>query len=206
MAERILHGIELLPESGAVRQLFILLHGVGARSGPGSARRQDQGRVSRRSAAAAGCSLAIRRRPAGWRCPPVVPGQRRERRKPGSTCRRGDAGVACAGARRTASLQFNVLQSDIALVGFSQVAKQVSSVLNPSDARRRAFSSARTILPVPAPPLTANWCKNDRSQSGQAIPKNKTPSCRYDFRGILRQGLSGRAEPCAEDHQHRRGT
>lgn len=32
MAEKIFHGIELLPETMAAKQLFILLHGVGARS------------------------------------------------------------------------------------------------------------------------------------------------------------------------------
>ena len=32
MAERIFQGIELLPETMPVKQLFILLHGVGARS------------------------------------------------------------------------------------------------------------------------------------------------------------------------------
>src|SRR5450759_2702098 len=32
MAEQIFQGIELLPEAKAVKQLFILLHGVGAKS------------------------------------------------------------------------------------------------------------------------------------------------------------------------------
>jgi phospholipase/carboxylesterase len=153
MAEQIFQGIELLPEAKAVEQLFILLHGVGARSSdlvplanklrdafpdaafllPDGTFPFDGGGNGRQ-----------------WFSISGVTEENRAARVAGAM-------PALHALVRHAQDRFKVLQSDTALVGFSQgaiMALEFSVAHDGHAGRVLAFSGRFAKLPEKAPELT----------------------------------------------------
>jgi phospholipase/carboxylesterase len=153
MAEQIFQGIELLPETMAAKQLFILLHGVGARSSdlvPLANKLRD---------AFPGAAFLL---PDGifpfdgggngrqWFSISGVTEENRASRVAGAI-------PALHALVRHAQDRFKVLQSDTALVGFSQgaiMALEYSVVHDGNVGRVLAFSGRFAKLPEKAPELT----------------------------------------------------
>jgi phospholipase/carboxylesterase len=153
MAEQIFQGIELLPETAAIKQLFILLHGVGARSSdlvPLANKLRD---------AFPGAAFLL---PDGtfpfdsggngrqWFSISGVTEENRASRVAGAI-------PALHALVRHAQDRFKVLQSDTALVGFSQgaiMALEYSVVHDGNVGRVLAFSGRFAKLPEKAPKLT----------------------------------------------------
>ncbi len=153
MAQQIFHGIEFLPETTTVKQLFILLHGVGARSAdlvplanklrnafpsaafliPDGTFQFDGGGNGRQ-----------------WFSISGVTEENRVSRVAGAI-------PTLHALVRHAQARFNVLQSDTALVGFSQgaiMALEFSVVHDGGVGRVLAFSGRFARLPEKAPELT----------------------------------------------------
>jgi phospholipase/carboxylesterase len=153
MAEQIFQGIELLPETMAAKQLFILLHGVGARSSdlvPLANKLRD---------AFPGAAFLL---PDGifpfdgggngrqWFSISGVTEENRAARVAGAM-------PALHALVRHAQDRFKVLQSDTALVGFSQgaiMAMEFSVIHDGNVGRVLAFSGRFAKLPEKAPELT----------------------------------------------------
>ena len=153
MAEIIFQGIELLPESMPVKQLFILLHGVGAKPSD-LAPLADKLKV-----AFPGAAFLL---PAGtypfdgggsgrqWFS---IRGVTEENR----IARVAEAMPGLHALVKQAQDRFNILQSDTALIGFSQgaiMALEFSIVHDGGVGRVLAFSGRFAKLPEKAPELT----------------------------------------------------
>jgi len=159
MAEKIFHGIEFLPKAGAIKQLFILLHGVGARSSdlvplahqfrnvfPDAAFLIPDGIAPFDGGGQFGNGGNRRQ----WFS---INGVTEENR----AARVVEAMPALHDLVRHAQDRFKVLQSDTALAGFSQGAIMALefSVAHDGDAGRvLAFSGRFAKLPEKAPELT----------------------------------------------------
>ena len=153
MTEQTFQGIELLPESGTAKQLFILLHGVGARPSdllPLSSKLKkvfpdaafllpegtypfDGGGPGRQWFSIRGVTEANR------------------------VARVAEAMPGLHALVKQSQDRFNVLQSDTALVGFSQgaiMALEFSIVHDGGVGRVLAFSGRFARLPEKAPELT----------------------------------------------------
>lgn len=159
MAEQIFQGIELLPETTPIKQLFILLHGVGARPSdlvplanklrdayPGAAFLLPEGTFPFDGGGPFD-SGGNRRQ---WFS---ISGVTEENR----ASRVAEAIAALHAVVRHAQDRFNILQSDTALVGFSQgaiMALEFSVVHDGNVGRVVAFSGRFAKLPEKAPELT----------------------------------------------------
>ena len=153
MAEQIFRGAELLPVAGAARQLFILLHGVGASS-------SDLMPLAGKFRAAfpdAALLLPDGTLPfdggGGRRQWFPISGVSEENR----VARVAAALPALHALVRDAQDRFNVLQSDTALVGFSQgaiMALEFSVAHDGHAGRVIAFSGRFAKLPGTAPEFT----------------------------------------------------
>ena len=153
MAEQTFQGIELLPETTAVKQLFILLHGVGARSSdlvplanklrhvfPGAAFLLPDGTFPFDGGGNG----------RQWFSISGVTEENRASRVAGAI-------PALHALVRHAQDRFKILQSDTALVGFSQgaiMALEFSVVHDGHVGRVLAFSGRFAKLPEKAPELT----------------------------------------------------
>ena len=153
MTESVFQGIELLPESGSVKQLFILLHGVGAKSSdlvplanklqgvfPDAAFLLPDGTFPFDGGGNGRQWFSIR-------------GITEENR----ASRVAEAIPALHTLVRQAQDRFKVLQSDTALVGFSQgaiMALEFSLIHDGHVGRVLAFSGRFAKLPEKAPELT----------------------------------------------------
>lgn len=156
MAERMLHGIELLPETGPARQLFILLHGVGARAA-------DLAPLAVRIRAAfPGAALLLPDAPLPFDGDLPGGGARQwfpvggvtEENRPG---RVAGALPALHALVRDAQERYQVLQSDTALAGFSQgaiMALEFAVAHDGHAGRVLAFSGRFAQLPEKAPEFT----------------------------------------------------
>jgi phospholipase/carboxylesterase len=153
MAEQIFQGIELLPETMAAKQLFILLHGVGARSSdlvPLANKLRD---------AFPGAAFLL---PDGFF--PFDGGGNGRQWFSISGVTEANRAARVAGAMpalhalvRHAQDRFKVLQSDTALVGFSQgaiMALEFSAIHDGNIGRVVAFSGRFVKLPEKTPELT----------------------------------------------------
>ncbi len=159
MAEQIFQGIELLPEATVVKQLFILLHGVGARPSdlvPLANKLRD-------AFPGAAFLLPDGTFPFDGGGPFDSGGNRRQWFSiSGVTEENRAARVAVAipalhALVRHAQDRFNVLQSDTALVGFSQgaiMALEFSVIHDGNVGRVLAFSGRFAKLPEKVPELT----------------------------------------------------
>jgi phospholipase/carboxylesterase len=159
MAEQVFQCIELLPKTAAIKQLFILLRGVGARPSdlaplanklrdafPGAAFLLPEGTFPFDGGGPFD-SGGNRRQ---WFS---ISGVTEENR----ASRVADAMPALHGLVRKAQDRFKVLQSDTALVGFSQgaiMALEFSAVHDGNVGRVVAFSGRFAKLPEKAPELT----------------------------------------------------
>jgi phospholipase/carboxylesterase len=153
MAEQIFQGIELLPEAKAVEQLFILLHGVGAKSSdlvPLANKLRD-------AFPSAACLLPDGTFPfdggGNGRQWFSISGVTEENR----AARIAGAIPALHALVRHAQDHFKILQSDTALVGFSQgaiMAMEFSVIHDGNVGRVLAFSGRFAKLPEKAPELT----------------------------------------------------
>jgi phospholipase/carboxylesterase len=153
MAEQIFQGIELLPETMAVKQLFILLHGVGARSSdllPLASKLRD-------AFPSAAFLLPDGTFPfdggGNGRQWFSISGVTEENR----ASRIAEAIPALHALIRHAQDRFKVFQSDTALVGFSQgaiMAMEFSVINDGIVGRVLAFSGRFAKLPEKAPELT----------------------------------------------------
>lgn len=153
MTEASIPGIELLPESGAVKQLFILLHGVGAKS-------SDLVPLAEklRGSFPAGAFLL----PEGLHPFDGGSGGRQWFSTSGVSevnriSRVAEAMPGLHTLVKQAQDRFSVLQSDTALVGFSQgaiMALEFSIVHDGGVGRVLAFSGRFAKLPEKAPELT----------------------------------------------------
>lgn len=156
MAEQILRGIELLPVGGAVRQLFILLHGVGA----GAA---DLAPLAARIRSAfPGAALLLPDAPLPFDGGPPGGGARQWFSVSGVTEENRPGRVAAAlpalhALVRDAQDRYKVLQSDTALAGFSQgaiMALEFAAAHDGHAGRVIAFSGRFAQLPEKAPEFT----------------------------------------------------
>src|SRR5450759_3303881 len=159
MAEQIFQGIELLPEAKAVEQLFILLHGVGAKSSdlvPLANKLRD-------AFPSAACLLPDGTFPFDGGGPFDSGGNRRQWfsisgvTEENRAARIAEAIPALHALVRHAQDRFKVLQSDTALVGFSQgaiMAMEFSVIHDGNVGRVLAFSGRFAKLPEKAPELT----------------------------------------------------
>ncbi len=153
MAEQIFRGIELLPETKVVNQLFILLHGVGARS----ADLVPLANKLRDAFPSAAFLLPDGTHPfdggGNGRQWFSINGVTEENR----ASRVAEAIPALHTLVRHAQDRFKVLQSDTALVGFSQgaiMALEFSVIHDGNAGRVLAFSGRFAKLPEKAPELT----------------------------------------------------
>ena len=153
MTENVFSGIELLPETGAVKQLFILLHGVGARPSdlvplakklrdtfPAAAFLLPEGTYPFEGGGNGRQWFSIR-------------GVTEENR----ISRVAEVMPGLHALVKQAQDRFSVLQSDTALVGFSQgaiIALEFSIVHDGHVGRVLAFSGRFAKLPENAPELT----------------------------------------------------
>ena len=153
MTEKLFSGIELLPETGTAKQLFILLHGVGANPSdlvplakklrdtfPGAAYLLPEGTYPFD-------------RGGGGRQWFSISGVTEENR----VTRVAAAMPNLHALVKQAQARFNVLQSDTALIGFSQgaiMALEFSIVHDGGVGRVLAFSGRFAQLPEKAPELT----------------------------------------------------
>jgi phospholipase/carboxylesterase len=159
MAQQIFQGIELLPGTMAAKQLFILLHGVGARSSdlvPLANKLRDAFPV-------AAFLLPDGTFPFEGGGPLDSGGSRRQWfsisgvTEENRAARVAGAIPALHAVVRYAQDRFKVLQSDTALVGFSQgaiMALEYSVAHDGSVGRVLAFSGRFAKLPVKAPEFT----------------------------------------------------
>jgi len=153
MAEQTFHGIELLPETRPVQQLFILLHGVGA----DASELLPLAGALREAFPRAACLL-----PDGSDAFDGGGTGRQWFSVQGVTDQNRAARVAAAMPALQAIVQqaqdrFGVLRPDTALVGFSQgatMALEFSSVHDGGVGRVLAFSGRFATLPDKAPELT----------------------------------------------------
>lgn len=159
MAEQIFQGIELLPETAPTKQLFILLHGVGARPSdlvplanklrdayPGAAFLLPEGTFPFDGGGPFDSGGSRRQ----WFS---ISGVTEENR----VARVAQAIPALHALVRHAQDRFKVLQSDTALVGFSQgaiMALEFSVAHDGNVGRVVAFSGRFAKLPEKAPELT----------------------------------------------------
>jgi phospholipase/carboxylesterase len=159
MAEQIFQGIELLPETTAARQLFILLHGVGARPSD-LVPLADKFRDAYPEAA---FLLPEGTFPFDGGGPFDSAGNRRQWfstsgvTEDNRVSRVAGAMPALHALVRHAQDRFRVLQSDTALVGFSQgaiMALEFSVAHDGHVGRVLAFSGRFAKLPESAPELT----------------------------------------------------
>jgi phospholipase/carboxylesterase len=159
MAKRIFNGIELLPDNGPVKQLFILLHGVGENSSdlltlankfrkvfPDAGFLLPDGFYPFDGGNSLGDSDYRRQ----WFS---ISGVTEETRP----ARVAESMPALHALVRQAQDHFKVLQTDTALIGFSQgaiMALEYSIVHDGSVGRVLAFSGRFATLPEKAPELT----------------------------------------------------
>jgi phospholipase/carboxylesterase len=159
MAERIFRGAESLPEAGPARQLFILLHGVGASS-------SDLVPLAGKFRAAFP-DAALLLPDGAFPFDGGSPGDSGDNRRQWfsiSGVSEGNRAARVAAAMpalhalvRDAQDRFNVLQSDTALVGFSQgaiMALEFSVAHDGHAGRVIAFSGRFAKLPGTAPEFT----------------------------------------------------
>ena len=159
MAEQMFRGAELLPVAGAARQLFVLLHGVGARSSD----LVPLAHQFRNVFPDAAFLIPDGTLPFDGGGPFVSAGNRRQWfpisgvSEENRVARVAAAMPALHALVRDAQHRFNVLQSDIALVGFSQgaiMALEFGVAHDGHAARVIAFSGRFAKLPETAPEFT----------------------------------------------------
>lgn len=159
MVTRIFQGIELLPDDGPVKQLFIMLHGVGARSSD----LLPLARQFRRAFPGGGFLLPDGIHPFDVAGPSDNAGNRRQWfsisgvTEENRSARVAEAMPVLSAYVRQAQDRYQILQSDTALIGFSQgaiLALEFSSIHDGGVGRVLSFSGRFAKLPEKAPELT----------------------------------------------------
>ena len=159
MAANLFHGVELLPDAGPARQLFVFLHGIGA----GSADLLPLAYRFRSAFPGAVFSLPEGIQAFDWEGSPVGANNRRQwfstRDVTAATRPERVAGSmpALHALVRRAQDRHKVLASDTALVGFSQgaiMALEFSIVHDGGVGRVLSFAGRFATLPEKAPELT----------------------------------------------------
>ena len=172
MTEHALQGIELLPASGPVRQLFILLHGVGGTASDLLPLAEALGAAFPQAAYLLPDGFAAFDAGASGRQWFSIDGVTEDNR----ATRVAEAMPALHALVRQAQDRFKVMQPDTALAGFSQgaiMALEYAIAHDGSVGRVLAFSGRFATLPDKAPELTTLHLlhgKDDRGSFRSSMP------------------------------------